>query len=119
MADEYWLYILRCADGSLYTGITTNVARRLAQHATRIGARYTSTRLPVALVWTLGGIPTVGIALALERRLKGLRRSDKLLLIAGNTKLTTRVQQWLAVEHQQRQGSRDETSQPGSAESVE
>ena len=102
MADDYWLYMLRCADGSLYTGITTNLSRRLAQHAARTGAHYTRTRLPVALVWTLGGIPTVGIALAIEHRLKVLRKADKLLLIAGNKKLMARVQQWIVLEIKQR-----------------
>lgn len=50
--SAWFVYILRCADGSLYTGITTDVARRLAEHNgnDRLGARYTRSRRPVNLV---------------------------------------------------------------------
>ena len=48
----WFVYLLRCADGTLYTGITTDLDRRLAEHnAGRAGAKYTRTRRPVVLVW--------------------------------------------------------------------
>ena len=46
-----FMYILRCADGSLYVGSTTNLTRRLEEHAAGIGALYTRRRLPVTLVF--------------------------------------------------------------------
>jgi len=49
--DNYFAYLLRCADGTFYTGITNNLARRLAQHQAGNAARYTSGRRPVALVY--------------------------------------------------------------------
>ncbi len=49
-SDHSWyLYLLECADGSLYTGITTDVARRFAQHQAGTGARYTRSRKPIAV----------------------------------------------------------------------
>lgn len=49
----WYVYLLRCADGSLYAGITTDPARRLDQHnAGRAGAKYTRSRRPVELVWS-------------------------------------------------------------------
>ena len=49
-SDHCWyLYLLECADGSLYTGITTDVGRRFAQHQAGTGARYTRSRKPIAI----------------------------------------------------------------------
>ncbi len=48
MADA-WVYMLRCADGSLYTGWSTDVERRLARHRAGTASRYTASRLPVEL----------------------------------------------------------------------
>ena len=47
----YFVYILRCSDGSLYTGATNQVERRLAAHQSGRGAKYTRSRLPVELVY--------------------------------------------------------------------
>lgn len=49
-AAPWFLYILECGDGSLYTGITTDIGRRLREHQEGTGSRYTRTRRPVALV---------------------------------------------------------------------
>lgn len=49
---QWFLYILECNDGTLYTGITTDLARRLQQHNAGIAARYTRARLPVAMVYS-------------------------------------------------------------------
>lgn len=68
-ARTWYVYLLRCADGTLYTGIALDPQRRLRQHNARRGARYTRTRLPVQLV----GVLRVGgqrQALLLERRIK-------------------------------------------------
>ena len=51
MNKEWFLYLLRCADGSLYTGITNDLARRCKQHNTGTASRYTRSRLPVKLVY--------------------------------------------------------------------
>ena len=49
--SSWYLYILRCADGSLYTGITTDISRRLRQHNNGSAAKYTRCRRPVVLVY--------------------------------------------------------------------
>ena len=76
----HFVYLLSCADGTLYTGYTTNVARRLAAHQAGLGARYTRGRRPVTLVarWTF---PTKGEALRAERAIKRLPRAEKLKLV--------------------------------------
>lgn len=51
MDSVWYLYILRCGDGSLYTGITTDVEKRLAQHRSGKGAKYTRGRAPLELVY--------------------------------------------------------------------
>jgi putative endonuclease len=76
------VYLLRCADGSLYCGWTTDLARRLAEHQAGKASRYTRSRLPVEVVWSR---PTASQAEALreERRIKALTRSEKLRLLAS------------------------------------
>ncbi len=73
------MYLLWCADETLYTGYTTNVARRLAMHNAGKGARYTQARRPVALVacWPYA---TKSEALRAELAIKALSRGDKLRL---------------------------------------
>ena len=78
----YLVYILRCGDGSLYTGITNDLPRRLAAHSSGRGAKYTRSRLPVALVWQEEQ-PDKSAALRRERQIKALSRAEKLQLIAG------------------------------------
>jgi putative endonuclease len=76
----WYVYILECADGTLYTGITTDVNKRLETHNKGKGAKYTRGRRPVAL---LGSFPveTKSMALKEEYRIKQLNRADKFLLI--------------------------------------
>jgi putative endonuclease len=76
-----WVYLLRCADGTLYCGWTVDVARRLAAHNGGTASRYTRGRLPVELAWSRE-LPDRGAALREEARIKRLRRADKLALIA-------------------------------------
>lgn len=75
------VYIVRCGDDSLYCGITNDLARRLAAHNAGRGARYTRSRLPVALVHAERH-RTKGGALSWERVIKKLDRRRKLALIA-------------------------------------
>jgi putative endonuclease len=75
-----FLYILRCADGSLYTGIAKDVERRLAQHQAGRASRYTRSRLPVTLAWRCE-IHTWSEALREERRVKALSRAEKEALL--------------------------------------
>jgi putative endonuclease len=78
----YYVYILRCGDGKLYTGITTDPARRLAEHNGQggRGAKYTATRRPVTMVgcWEAGDRAS---ASRLEWRIKALKRPEKERLI--------------------------------------
>lgn len=80
----YHLYILRCADDTLYTGITTDLVRRVTEHNTLpVGAKYTRARRPVALVYSRR-FRTRSNALREEARVKRLSRSEKLSLIQGD-----------------------------------
>lgn len=76
------VYILRCGDGSLYTGAAKHLPRRLAQHAAGRASRYTRSRLPVLLVWSRR-VRSWSHALRTERRIKALRRPEKDALVAG------------------------------------
>jgi len=71
-----FVYILRCGDGSLYTGIAKDIARRLAQHRAGRASRYTRARLPVDLVWSLE-VESWSAALREELRIKSLPRNRK------------------------------------------
>lgn len=75
----YFVYLLRCADGSLYCGITTHPARRLRQHNGELsgGGRYTRSRRPVRMV-ACRTCADKAAALSLEARLKQLPRHEKL-----------------------------------------
>lgn len=76
------VYILRCADGTLYTGYAVDPAQRCAAHNAGRGARYTAGRRPVAVVYT-EACASVGEALRREHALKRLSRARKEALIAG------------------------------------
>lgn len=78
---SWWVYILRCADDTLYTGVTDDVERRLAAHNSGKGAKYTRGRGPVAVVYREEQ-PDKSQALRRELALKRLTRPQKLALIA-------------------------------------
>ena len=86
-ATEFSLYIVRCADGALYTGIATDVEKRVAEHASGPrGAKFLRGRGPLEVVFT----ETVGdraSALRLEHRVKRLTRAQKLELVRGERQL--------------------------------
>lgn len=77
---EYTVYILRCGDGTLYTGITTDLERRVAVHNSGRGAKYTRSRLPVTPVYQ-ETVPDKSAALRRELEIKALTRAEKLELI--------------------------------------
>ena len=76
----YWVYILRCADGTLYTGSTTDVERRAAVHNQGKGAKYTRSRLPVTVVYR-EVCADRSTALHREAAIKRLTRAEKCRLI--------------------------------------
>ncbi len=78
--DKWYVYLLFCRDYSLYCGITKDLERRLEQHNQGIGAKYTRSRLPVRLVWSLEVIGQ-SAALRIEAGIKKLSRKNKLKLI--------------------------------------
>jgi predicted GIY-YIG superfamily endonuclease len=81
---------VKCADGTLYTGITNDLRRRLAQHNSGTASRYTRSRLPVALVHCEGCRDKSG-ALKKEHRVKSLARSAKEAYIAGKRRAAARA----------------------------
>jgi putative endonuclease len=82
MADA-WVYMLRCADGSLYTGWSSDVERRLARHNAGSASRYTASRRPVELALVLA-MADRSAAMREEARIKRLDRAAKLALIAAH-----------------------------------
>ena len=79
----FWLYILRCADGSYYIGHTENLEKRFAEHNLGAVSSYTRKRRPLTLVLAEQS-STREEALARERQLKGWSRAKKEALIKGN-----------------------------------
>jgi putative endonuclease len=77
-----YCYILECADGTYYTGWTTDPERRVMQHNKGVGARYTKTRRPVRLVY-LEEQPDKITALKRELAIKKLKRAQKNNLVEG------------------------------------
>lgn len=85
-ADRPWfVYVLRCADGSLYTGATTDPARRHRQHEAGTASRYTRSRRPTRLVYQEAHVDQ-GAALRREAAIKALTRAEKLALVRKRRK---------------------------------
>ena len=80
---QSWIYILKCSDGSYYTGCTTNLEQRIHEHYFRKYDNYTSTRLPVELVYSQQ-FANVNDAVTAERQIKGWNRKKKEALINGD-----------------------------------
>ena len=80
MEDKWYVYILRCGDGTLYTGITTDVPRRLQMHRSGRGAKYTRGRQPLELAYT-EVCDDHSQALKREWQIKQLPRAEKEKLI--------------------------------------
>jgi predicted GIY-YIG superfamily endonuclease len=93
----WFVYIARCADGSLYTGITKDVARRFQQHNAGAASKYTRSRLPVKLIHHEVH-PTQSSALKREVAIKGLDRRGKLTMVKRERNLAKRLQQVARLE---------------------
>lgn len=76
-----WVYMLRCRDGSLYTGWSTDVERRVASHRAGSASKYTASRLPVELVY-VAPMADAAAARREEARIKSLDRAAKMALLA-------------------------------------
>jgi putative endonuclease len=77
---RWWVYVVRCADHSLYTGVTTDVPRRVRQHNAGTASRYTRSRLPVKLAYREKAAGR-GPALRREAAIKRLKRKEKEALV--------------------------------------
>jgi len=80
---SFWVYILCCADNSYYTGHTDDLEKQITEHQTGKYRGYTSTRLPVSLVFSQE-FPTREQALVCERQIKGWSRKKKEALMRGD-----------------------------------
>lgn len=78
---EWTLYILKCKDGSLYTGITTDLSARINRHKEGVASKYTRSKRPVKLVYKKS-MGSESAARKEEARIKGLSRRDKLAIVA-------------------------------------
>jgi predicted GIY-YIG superfamily endonuclease len=74
--DRWYLYLVECRDGTLYTGITNNLHRRLSEHNNGTASRYTRSRLPVKLIYR-ERCPNKSSALKKEYEMKSLSRKEK------------------------------------------
>ena len=81
--QNYLIYILRCSDGTLYTGITNNLTKRLQMHNLGKASKFTRVRLPVELVYTEGAY-SKSQALSREITIKKLNKKQKLALIQNS-----------------------------------
>ena len=95
MGVRCWVYLLRCADGSYYTGCTGNLDLRLGEHQAGEGGRYTAARRPVTLVFSQE-CASREEALARERQIKGWSRQKKEAMMCGDGAALTRF----ATSHQ-------------------
>ncbi|BBA34754.1 tRNA/rRNA methyltransferase SpoU [Methylocaldum marinum] len=80
---SFWVYILRCRDGSYYTGHTDNLEKRVAEHQTGLCEGYTASRLPVELVFSQE-FSSRTEALAMEQQIKGWSRRKKEAMMRGD-----------------------------------
>ncbi|QEM68296.1 GIY-YIG nuclease family protein [Geobacter sp. FeAm09] len=86
---EWHVYIILCSDGSLYTGITTDVERRFRQHALGQGAKYFRGRRPVRVVYQEHNHSRSSAA-SREARIKAMNRDEKLDLLSGRAGIALR-----------------------------
>lgn len=83
MKNNWFVYILRCSDNSLYTGITTDTERRIKEHNTsKLGARYTRMRQPVMLIYQ-ETVDSRSTASKREAAIKRLKKKEKEQLVLG------------------------------------
>jgi putative endonuclease len=92
--SDWYLYLVRCQNGSLYTGISTDVARRFAQHQGEGGAgsKYLKSREPLVLVFQKK-LGSRSLALGVESKVKKLSKARKEELIRANTRIDEIIKQ--------------------------
>ena len=90
MSKMYWVYILKCSDGSYYTGSTSNIEKRISEHQNGLIKGYTYSRRPIKLVFS-EHFSKVYDAISAERQIKGWRRAKKIALINGDFDLLVRL----------------------------
>lgn len=112
----FWVYILRCADGSYYTGHTDNLDRRMGEHQTGACGGYTSTRLPVECVWSQE-CASREEALAAELQIKGWSRKKKEAMMRGDWEEVSRLAKGKSV-HASTGSARTDLHEPPSSPSV-
>ena len=86
----FWVYLLRCADGSYYAGHTDDLRKRIGEHGSGACGGYTATRLPVELVWSQECATRIE-ALTFERQIKGWSRAKKEALMHGDWEELSRL----------------------------
>jgi predicted GIY-YIG superfamily endonuclease len=107
----FYVYVLRCSDGSYYTGHTDDPDKRMAEHGRGEGSRYTAKRQPLQLIW-IADFQTRAEAFELERRLHGWSRAKKEALMRGDFEaipglsLNREAREARALAHRQAQGER-------------
>jgi len=79
----YKVYMVECSDGSIYTGIATDISRRLDQHSKGIGSKYVRARLPISLQWSSESMD-LSSALKMEHHIKSWNKKRKLEWITNH-----------------------------------
>ncbi|MGE0867114.1 MAG: GIY-YIG nuclease family protein [Kofleriaceae bacterium] len=105
-SSSWYVYLARCADGSLYCGIARDVAKRIAEHDAGRGARYTRGRGPLAVV-LVRRYRTKGMALRVEYAIKQLARTGKERLITSPHELRRLIRRMTGAARPTRRVSRD------------
>ena len=112
-AKPWYVYIVRCVDSTLYTGVAIDVTRRIAEHngvgANGAGARYTRSRRPVKLAYQEPAVNR-SAACKQEYRIKQLPRAEKLALIAAGSRMISVAKKKPGAHHGQQKNSRKKSS---------
>ena len=87
---DYFIYILKCSDDSYYTGVTNNLEKRINEHQSRLIKGYTSSRLPVKLVFS-ERFTDINDAIRFEKQVKGWTRKKKEALINRDFDLLVKI----------------------------
>lgn len=88
---NYYVYILRCSDNSYYVGVTNNIERRLFEHSNNLIKKcYTSSRLPIELVWC-ENFNDINVAIAFEKQIKKWSRKKKEALIIDDWDMISKL----------------------------
>ncbi len=105
-SPQWHVYLLRCRDGALYTGIATDVDRRLREHQDGKGAKYLRGKGPLELVFEKA-VGDRGLALSVECSIKKLSKAHKEALIEGDGTIKRIIAQWLTACREEGSGGED------------